>query len=46
MNGGPPKARDLALAALRDRAGNVTAHLNRLLATAELAPTEAAQLTV
>ena len=42
MNGEPAKARDLALAALRDRAGNVTAHLNRLLATAEVPAAEAA----
>ena len=38
----PGTARDVALAALSDRAGNVTAHLNRLLAQAHLAPQEAA----
>ncbi len=38
----PARARDLALAALCDRAGNVTAHLNRLLSAGPLPPTEAA----
>ena len=38
----PTSARDLALAALRDRAGNVTAHLNRLLATSAPPAEEAA----
>ena len=42
MSARPASARDLALAALRDRAGNVTAHLNRLLASAALPPQEAA----
>jgi len=35
-------ARDVAVSSLRDRAGNVTAHLNRLLGRCGLAPAEAA----
>lgn len=42
MTGPPPKARYLALAALGDRAGNVTAHLNRLLTQGAIPPAEAA----
>ena len=42
MTGRPPNARDLALAALGDRAGNVTAHLGRLLAGASLPAEEVA----
>ena len=42
MSETPAKARDLALAALRDRAGNVTAHLNRLLAAGDVPPNESA----
>jgi 16S rRNA (cytosine967-C5)-methyltransferase len=38
----PTPARDLALAALGDRAGNVTAHLNRLLSGEGISPVEAA----
>jgi len=38
----PPRARDLALAALGDRAGNVTAHLRRLLAEQPVSSEEAA----
>jgi 16S rRNA (cytosine967-C5)-methyltransferase len=33
----PPRARDLAVWALQDRAGNVSAHLDRLLAESDLA---------
>ena len=38
----PRKARDLALAALCDRGGNVTAHLNRLLSAERPSPADAA----
>lgn len=38
----PPRARDVALAALCDRGGNVTAHLNRLLSAEHLRPADAA----
>ena len=42
MSGKAPTARSVALAALGDRAGNVTAHLNRLLAQSPPPPDEAA----
>jgi 16S rRNA (cytosine967-C5)-methyltransferase len=38
----PRTARQLAVAALRDRAGSVSAHLDRLLAQADIAPAERA----
>ncbi len=43
QNGPPPRrARDLAVAALGDRAGNVTAHLRRLLAQQSVSAEDAA----
>jgi len=42
MSGPRPNARDLAVLALRDRDGNVSAHLARQLAQAGLSPADAA----
>jgi 16S rRNA (cytosine967-C5)-methyltransferase len=42
MSGPKPNARDLAVLALRDREGNVSAHLTGRLAQAQLSPPDAA----
>ncbi|MGB2820697.1 MAG: hypothetical protein WBF17_06920, partial [Phycisphaerae bacterium] len=42
MSGPRPNARDLAVLALRDRDGNVSAHLTSRLAQAQLSPADAA----
>jgi 16S rRNA (cytosine967-C5)-methyltransferase len=42
MSADPANARDIAVSALRDRAGNVGAHLDRLLGATRLAPADRA----